>query len=862
MSRMGRAFGFVVLLALPALGDDWGHLGRDDARQRVPGETILAPASLGAGVAVGGQVAGSPVAADGFLVVADLDGNVRAFKESDRTLVWTAATGGSILATPLVAQGRVVVPTGDGELRMFRLADGAPIWTAATSGADQSSPILSGGTIFLGSGFPAMGARAVNAADGSVVWTATFDQMSSQSPALSGGRVYLGSNAGTLYALDAADGSTVWTFPAGGTGGPSSPLIDGASIYLVTDGSFQRIDTDDLNWASSNWSVAIADPAPPAGALGVEWAASSPAKAGALIVFLARFIYPKDDSGDGYPDTRVLREFAVAVDPSSKAIAWQVLLGSPSVPDVNGLPQGRLCPSPVATGPASVAVASSVDASLRVLALANGAVQSTFALDAPCLASPIVANARLYAVSRAGTIQAFEDPAHVQPAAAAGLSPATVELDATPATLSWTASAAGSTYVVRIAKDGEFLMDWDFEFTVGTSSISCPALDEAGATYAWGVRVLDSANAWSGWSAATFGINIPPAPPSNFTATGKHGKVILNWTASPTGNTVGYVLAYGPTGNPAGPGVQFGNVTTTTVTGLANGTSYTFVLQALDSDNDLSTSVTASATPTALISVGGISYNSLHLAAAAAGTGDTILLGEDTFELAGSLVLQAGVSLQGVNAHVTRIEALGRFVMVQAQGSNSVLLVTLAMGASGVEASGANVLVRNCILRDMSQYGVTVQGGAQVIGNTIVNNAVAGVHASPGSAVARNNIVQGNGVGLTGSVQSTYNDVSDGYQGTSAGTGDLAVPIVFVDPASGDYREAPAQPSVDTGRPHDDFSKEPAPNGGRINLGAFGNTSLAAASAASPPGPSGNLAGCGLTGLELLLLLALRRRRR
>ena len=46
--------------------------------------------------------------------------------------------------------------------------------------------------------------------------------------------------------------------------------------------------------------------------------------------------------------------------------------------------------------------------------------------------------------------------------------------------------------------------------------------------------------------------------------------------------------------------------------------------------------------------------------------------------------------------------------------------------------------------------------------NTIVRNERAGIFA-PGSAIARNNIVQENGVGLSGSVTSSYNDVSDGY---------------------------------------------------------------------------------------------------
>jgi outer membrane protein assembly factor BamB len=849
-----------ALLALPAMGDDWGHLGRDDARLRLPGETIASPATLGPGVSVGSPVVGSPVAADGFLVVADVAGNVQAFRESDRVLLWTRSTGGPILSTPLVAQGRVVVPSGDGQLRTYRLADGVPLWSAATAGADQSSPVLSGGTIFMGAGFPNMGAIAVNASTGASVWNAAFDQISVQSPALSGGRLYLGANSGTFYALDATDGSVVWTYATGGTGGPSSPLVDGPSIYLVSDNSFQNVDVDAANWASANWSVALVDPAPPSGALSVEWAASSPAKAGSKVVFSARFTYPFDDDADGYPDRRELREFAFAVDPATKSVAWQVLLAATSVPDLNGIPAHRVCPSPVATG-TEVAVASSVDATLKLLSLANGNVQATFALDAPCLASPIVANARITAVTRVGTIYAYEDPSHVQPSAPSGLTPAGVELDATPATLSWTPGAPGSSYVVRIASDGEFLMNWDFEFVVAGTSMPCPSLDEAGKTYVWGVRELDSANAYGPWSSSSFSINLPPDPPSNLTATARHGKVVLNWTASPTGNTTGYVLAYGPTAGAAGPGVNVGKVTTTTVTGLTNGVSYTFVLRAVDSDNDLSTSVSVSSTPVRLITVGGVGFDTLHQAAAAAAAGDTILLGEDTFLLAGVLVLPQGVNLQGINAHVTRIEAAARFVMITASGSSTISLVTLFLGSTGVEATGSEIVVRNCVIRDMSQVGILVSGKADVLNNTIVNNSVAGVHSTGPSTQARNNIVQQNGVGLKGSVASTYNDVSDGYAECSAGNGDLSQLVVFLDPVSGDYRETASQPSLDAGKPGDQFSQEPNPNGNRINLGAFGNTPLAAASSSTPP-PSGGLLGCGLTGLEGVLLVLFFRRRR
>ena len=88
-----------------------------------------------------------------------------------------------------------------------------------------------------------------------------------------------------------------------------------------------------------------------------------------------------------------------------------------------------------------------------------------------------------------------------------------------------------------------------------------------------------------------------------------------------------------------------------------------------------------------------------------------------------------------------------------------------------------------------------VGGLANVINNTIVGNAAAGIRA-PGRALARNNIVQGNGTGLVGVVISKYNDVSDGYSGCAPGEGDRSTPVVFMDPAVGDFRETEARLAI------------------------------------------------------------------
>jgi len=68
-----------------------------------------------------------------------------------------------------------------------------------------------------------------------------------------------------------------------------------------------------------------------------------------------------------------------------------------------------------------------------------------------------------------------------------------------------------------------------------------------------------------------------------------------------------------------------------------------------------------------------------------------------------------------------------------------------------------------------------------------------------------------------------YSDV----QGSYAGTGNLNLNPLFVNAAAGNYHLAPLSPCIDAGDPASDFSLEPEPDGGRINMGAYGNTAEA-----------------------------------
>ena len=64
----------------------------------------------------------------------------------------------------------------------------------------------------------------------------------------------------------------------------------------------------------------------------------------------------------------------------------------------------------------------------------------------------------------------------------------------------------------------------------------------------------------------------------------------------------------------------------------------------------------------------------------------------------------------------------------------------------------------------------------------------------------------------------------------NGGAHDIQVDPQFVDAITNDYHLQPGSPCIDAGDPESNYDLEPQPNGNRINMGAYGNTHLAAPS--------------------------------
>jgi hypothetical protein len=163
--------------------------------------------------------------------------------------------------------------------------------------------------------------------------------------------------------------------------------------------------------------------------------------------------------------------------------------------------------------------------------------------------------------------------------------------------------------------------------------------------------------------------------------------------------------------------------------------------------------------------------------------------------------------------------------------SNTVTDNFAQWSGGGLQGCGGSIQ-NNIVARNSATYA---GGGLRDCQGHMENNTVVGNSAEYGggvgdcySATIVNCIVWENfatqGPQLVGCSQPAYSCI----QGWQGGTGNISACPYFVGPSAGDYRLKSWSPCIDAGDPSSDFSNEPLPNGGRINMGAYGNTPEAA----------------------------------
>ncbi|MFQ6172861.1 cell wall-binding repeat-containing protein [Oryzobacter sp. R7] len=169
-------------------------------------------------------------------------------------------------------------------------------------------------------------------------------------------------------------------------------------------------------------------------------------------------------------------------------------------------------------------------------------------------------------------------PALVKPAAGATVADNAVLFE-------WGAVAGVSRFRVDVSKDS-------FTTTLATATTDmtawAPVLAArwAAGQYQWRVTALDAAGLALATSATrTFSILTPPGPPTAVTATAGAAQAVVSWTA-PVNTGGSTITGYRVTSSPGGITATTSGQTTATVTGLTNGTTYTFTVVAINAQGE------------------------------------------------------------------------------------------------------------------------------------------------------------------------------------------------------------------------------------------------------------------------------------
>jgi outer membrane protein assembly factor BamB len=817
-----------ALAANVARADDWPSRGLATNNQRASGEQIGGTFAAGRWayqLPPGVATVASPAVADGYVVFGAFDGVVRTIGEIDGRLRWQVSLGDGVYATPVIDRGRVFVPALDRHLYALSLRDGKTLWKKDLGGLAMGSPVLHDGALIAAAGFPQRAVWKVDAATGETLWKTSdsvLAQFSNSSAAVSGDQVIIGANEGHYYSFDWKTGTQLWTYEAEGIVNLAAPVVIDGRAYILPGGRTNQLHAVDLatGKAVSGWPVALpVDDVDVEGvSLGREFAVSSLAAIEGRLVFDVRSDDALDLDNNGEPDRFLMREFVIAVDVATGKIAWRKDNGRLISSDGTAVPKFWLCPTPALwkTGPEGAALVGAASSLTAVVRV----------LD-------LKTGAEISKVTTAG-------PAQISPVVANGR------------------------LFVGAHRTVEGLL----------SSVNQPPL--APALDVLNAEEITADAVTLRWSQA---VDRNDGTARYQLRVDRDGELLRTWTTE--------VMTEAGSGGVILPGP------------FEAGVTYTYAIRARDAAGAWSDwskagsfALEPAGTPGEPTKPEPPLQPQIFNTLLNARSGDVITLHAGNYNLANPVRVPAGVTLRGAGPGRTVLHAKGLAYAVILEGNDTQATrlshLTVAGAKVGVLVRDTeNALLTNVIVRDNEQAGIEVAAAAkaQLRNGTLLRNGTAVM--AHGWIAVKNSLISESDVafwsGGDDAIVSRFNNFWDNrkdYQNAEPGTGDMAESVTWVDHIGRDLHLLPEQASTDRGDPADDFSSEPMPNGGRINLGAFGGTDEAEPSPSAPAGTSpkpiaGGNGGCsfgasrgvptnnlGTFGLFLVAFATIRARRR
>lgn len=143
------------------------------------------------------------------------------------------ATGNEIWGSPVLADGKLLISSLDGGLYALDPATGAQIWHFEAKKGLASTPVVAGNVVLV-SGFGST-LYAIDLADGSEKWSFKAGHWIWGDAAVDGGMAYIGDFDGIVHAIELSSGSEAWSLDVGHDVLRASPVVANGTLVVSSD---------------------------------------------------------------------------------------------------------------------------------------------------------------------------------------------------------------------------------------------------------------------------------------------------------------------------------------------------------------------------------------------------------------------------------------------------------------------------------------------------------------------------------------------------------------------------------------------------------------------------------------------------